>query len=184
MILELIERLAREAGKHDLDFLIIGGHAVAHHGYARMTLDVDFLVRSAQREDWQRLLEKFHYVPHTESNAFMQCSNTTLGWPAVDLMFVHEETWKKLRAASVPKPHRNIEVRVPCVPHLIALKLHAATSPTRSSPAKDWNDIEELVRRHRLNPDDGDFSALVIRYGGEDALARLRGVWKNLPDSP
>lgn len=41
MILELIERLAREAEKRGLEFLVIGGQAVIHHGYERMTTDVD-----------------------------------------------------------------------------------------------------------------------------------------------
>lgn len=38
---ELLQLLA----KHRVEFLICGGHAVAFHGYVRMTMDVDVLVR-------------------------------------------------------------------------------------------------------------------------------------------
>jgi len=178
MIVELIERLTREAAKQNLEFLLIGGHAVGYHGYARMTLDVDFLVPVNEREAWGGLLEKFHYLPHTESNAFMQFASRTPGWPAVDLMLVHDDTWKKLKAEAVPKNHGREQIHIPNVRHLIALKLHAARSPTRSTPDKDWNDIEELLKRHQLDPDEPEFSTIILRYGGEESLVRLRKVWK------
>lgn len=50
MILELIERIAREAEKRGVEFLVIGGHAVVHHGYERMTTDVDFLTEQGAWE--------------------------------------------------------------------------------------------------------------------------------------
>lgn len=180
MIVEFIERLAREASGRGLDFLIIGGHAVAHHGYARMTLDVDFLVPESQRTAWSDLLRKFRYEAYTDQTAFMQFAPGTPGWPNVDLMLVHEDTWTKLRAEAVEKSHRGLRVRVPAVHHLIALKLHASRSPTRSTPEKDWNDIVELVRRHRLNPNEDEFAALILRYGGEESLSRLRTAWQIL----
>jgi hypothetical protein len=31
--------------QHDVEFLVCGGHAVAFHGYPRLTLDLDILVR-------------------------------------------------------------------------------------------------------------------------------------------
>jgi hypothetical protein len=179
MIVELIERLTQEAAKQELEFLLIGGHAVGYHGYARMTLDVDFLVRFDDRKGWSALLGRFHYVPHTESTAFMQFASQTPGWPAVDLMFVHDDTWAKLKAGAVRKSHGREQIHIPEVRHLIALKLHAAKSPTRSSPDKDWNDIEELLRRHKLDPDDPEFMALILRYGGEESLARMRKVWQD-----
>jgi hypothetical protein len=45
---------------HDVRYLLIGGAAVIHHGYARLTADVDFLYdcRAANAERlWQALLE-------------------------------------------------------------------------------------------------------------------------------
>ena len=33
---------------------------------------------------------------------------------------------------------------------MVALKLHAARSPSRSDPGKDWTDIRPLIKRHGL----------------------------------
>ena len=43
MILELIERLAEEATKRNMDLLLIGGQAMSHLCYQRLTMYVDFL---------------------------------------------------------------------------------------------------------------------------------------------
>ncbi|HEY6333962.1 MAG TPA: hypothetical protein VI756_31890 [Blastocatellia bacterium] len=39
---EFIELL----NSHKVDYLVVGGHAVAFHGYPRYTGDIDFLVRA------------------------------------------------------------------------------------------------------------------------------------------
>jgi hypothetical protein len=40
----LFEQLSQEAAKRGLKSLVIGGHAVIAHGYARTTFDVDLFV--------------------------------------------------------------------------------------------------------------------------------------------
>jgi hypothetical protein len=40
---------------HAVEYLIVGGHAVAFHGYPRLTIDLDFFVRP-DRENARRLL--------------------------------------------------------------------------------------------------------------------------------
>ena len=56
--------------------------------------------------------------------------------------------------------------------------------PTRTSafrPGEDWGYIFQLVKRHRLDPDEEAFAGLVKRYGGEAALERLKKWRSNLP---
>jgi hypothetical protein len=48
---EFIELL----NSHAVEYLIVGGHAVAFHGYPRLTIDLDFFVRP-DRENAHRLL--------------------------------------------------------------------------------------------------------------------------------
>jgi len=67
MILKFMERLPRDA-----DFLVIGGHAGIHHGYVRMTLDIDFLASATDHSCRRDILEKFHYQPDNETPAFSQ----------------------------------------------------------------------------------------------------------------
>ena len=45
--------------KNEVDFLICGGHAVAFHGYPRMTLDFDVLVKP-NIQNAQRLIKAFN----------------------------------------------------------------------------------------------------------------------------
>ena len=103
MILELIERLAREAEKRNVEFLVIGGHAVVHHGYERMTTDVDFLSEQGAREAWRSILGAFGYELAVETPAFEQFSKQEPGWPQVDIMFVNSSTWENLRGESEAK---------------------------------------------------------------------------------
>lgn len=46
-----------------LQFLIIGGYAVATHGRKRATFDVDFLVRPADRVAWFTRLASATFQP-------------------------------------------------------------------------------------------------------------------------
>ncbi len=178
MILELIERLTREAASRELNFLIIGGHAIIHHGYVRMTLDIDFLAPEAERERWREMMEKFRYQPYNETAAFSQYSSSTAGWPRVDIMYVNQATWEKLRAKAVRKTGERTEALIPAPEHLVALKLHSARSASRDTPEKDWTDIEQLMRLHKLDPGDPAFADLVREHGGEESLARLQKTWQ------
>jgi hypothetical protein len=181
MILEFIERLAREAEKRSIDFLVIGGPAVIHHGYERMTTDIDFLSEQSARETWRAILLGFGYQIAIETPAFEQFCKSEPGWPQVDVMFVNPSTWAKLRGEAEAKASGRVTVRVPSPLHLVALKLHAASSPQRSDPEKDWGDIFQLVKRHRLDPNQQPFADLVKRYGGEAALDRLKNPKLPLP---
>jgi len=178
MTLELIERLTREARGMDVAFLVIGGHAVAHHGYERLTLDIDFLTQGDFREAWQSIMVKLGYSVRGINPAFDQFFHTAPGWPQVDIMYVSKATWTKLHAEAVPKASGRVTVHVPSPEHLVALKLHAACDPQRKDSAKDWNDILHLVRRHKLDPEESEFSALVIRYGGPKGLEKLKSLMK------
>jgi hypothetical protein len=54
-------------------------------------------------------------------------------------------------------------------------KLHAAMSPTRSKPEVDWEDIRQIVRICSLDPEHESFRSLILRYGSEKALRRIKG---------
>ena len=119
------------------------------------------------------IVERYGYKLYSEANAFTQFAGDP-GWPKVDLMFVVDSTFEKLEKESVQKGN----LHVPSPRHMIALKLHAATSPTRSEPEKDWADIEALVKLHRLDPDNSEFHDIILRYGGQESLARMRAIWQ------
>ena len=66
------------------------------------------------------------------------------------------------------------QVLLPRPEHLVALKLHAIRSPTRGKPEIDWEDIRQIVQICALDPEEESFRALILRYGGVDALEKIR----------
>ncbi len=173
MVVELIERLSQEAAKRGLDFLIIGGQAIGLLGHPRMTMDLDFLILAAAMPRWEELLGIYGYRRFSAGTGFAQFEAKP-GWPRVDLMLVDDTTFAKLRADAV----ENIGRRTPSARHMVALKLHAAKSVGRDpeKSAQDWQDIRKIVQLHKLDPADETFAGLIIRYGGEEALERIRGM--------
>jgi hypothetical protein len=90
-------------------------------------------------------------------------------------MFVEQATWEKLIEGAKEMNLSGERVLLPRPEYLIALKLHAAASPTRNKPEVDWEDIRQIVRICALDPSgDDSFRALILRYGGEDALAKIQ----------
>lgn len=171
MILELIERLTEEAAKRKLHFLLIGGHAVISLGHQRMTMDLDFLVLASNKSGWEELLGRYGYRCFSEGNAFAQFEGE-IGWPRIDLMLVDDATFAKLRADSVVTQGK----RTPSPQHMVALKLHASRSSDRDpqKAGQDWLDIRKLIELHGLDPSEETFASLIRRYGGDEALERIR----------
>lgn len=52
------ERLLRKFILHDVDFILIGGHAAVYHGVRRTTSDIDILVRPTL-ENAKKILDAF-----------------------------------------------------------------------------------------------------------------------------
>jgi hypothetical protein len=163
-------RVAKERG---LPSLLIGGNAIVLLGFLRNTVDLDLLVPDAHRSRWLDLLRDLHYRFFQGVSAFAQFEPPEGSTAPVDLMFVDDATWEKLIAGAVEKQIGTERVLLPRPEYLIALKLHSASSPTRSKPETDWEDIRQIVRICGLDPHEESFRALILRYGGESALQRI-----------
>ena len=131
---ELIEKVASLAREHGLGFLLIGGNALAFYGYPRNTLDVDFLIRDDELEKWEQILGAMGYRKFHATSAFAQFEKGE-GLPA-DLMVVSDSTWEKLNESARLFSMGSEEFALPSPEHIVALKLHAATSQFRSKPGK------------------------------------------------
>lgn len=49
----ILEKLSEFRQEKNLEFLVIGGHAVISHGYSRRTLDLDILIPKADGPIWK-----------------------------------------------------------------------------------------------------------------------------------
>ena len=118
----------------------------------------------------------FRFFHGTE--AFVQFDSQHRKGPPVDLMFVDAQTWQRLSEGARGGDFAGEKVWMPSPEFLVALKLHAANSPTRSKPATDWEDIRQIVRICGWDPEEESFRALILRYGGENGLERIKDFTK------
>jgi len=168
-----LQRILDAAAPRGLSCLLIGGNALILLGYIRNTIDVDLLVEADRRTAWLDLMRDIGYRLFHGTGAFAQFEPGTAGEPAVDLMFVDAGTWEKMRAGARSGEAASRTVLTPRPEHLVALKLHAASSPTRGKPETDWEDIRQIMRICDLSAKEPEFRALVLRYGGQKALDRI-----------
>jgi hypothetical protein len=171
---EDIIKIIRSAAARGLPSLVIGANAVILLGYTRNTTDFDLLVPEEKRSEWLDLMRELDFRLFHGTDAFVQLDAKHRGGPPVDLMFVEAETWQKLLQGARPGEMAGEKVLIPRPEFLVALKLHAASSATRSKPATDWEDIRQIVRICGLDPEEPSFRDLILRYGGEDGLARIK----------
>lgn len=167
-----ILRLANERG---LPSLLIGGNAIILLGYIRNTVDLDLLLPEGSRSRWLDLMRELGYRFFHGVEAFAQFEPRDEADAPVDLMFVEQATWEKLIEGAMEMELAGERVRLPRPEYLVALKLHAAASPTRSKSEVDWEDIRQIVRLCALDPEEEPFRSLILRYGDEQALSRIKG---------
>lgn len=177
---EAVATILRSSAERGLPRILIGGNAVIMLGYLRTTADLDLMVPASTRSRWLELLRDLGWKFFHGAGAFAQFEAPEKGGTPVDLMFVDTATWDKLLADSREVDVAGQSVRLPKPEFLVALKLHAAASPTRSKPESDWEDIRQIVRICGLDPAEPTFRDVILRYGGENAIARIAAFSKDV----
>jgi hypothetical protein len=165
--MELADYIRLGQAAPGLRFLVIGAYAVAAHGHTRATFDVDFLVRRLEREVWSERLAGAGLHRHGESVAFAQFVSAE-GADGLDLMFVDDRTFEPMWEASSERDLGGARARVPCLDHLLALKLHVLKQGLPHRTTKDAQDVEMLIRRNSVNLLDPRYERLFLKYGTRD----------------
>jgi hypothetical protein len=175
-VAQVLIRIASGALESGLpDFLLVGGNAVVLYGVPRFTRDVDFLIPAADDLRWREFLGSQGFSFIHGSPGFSQFAGPDTACPRVDLMLVDPATWDRLESESVTRSLVDgVDLKLPVVHHLIAMKLRAASSATRANPEQDWSDITALAIQHGYSLDDPMFHELVAKFGGATAPDRLR----------
>ena len=175
--MDLADFIKFGAAEPALRSLVIGGYAVAAHGHTRPTFDVDLMVRSQDAPEWHRRARAAGLSTVGESKAFIQYSQPQ-GGDGLDLMLVSDETFEQMWSASEEKDLGYGRARVPCLDHLLALKLHALKQGLLHRTSKDAEDVEILVRRNRVDLKDARYELLFHKYGSReiyDTFLRILG---------
>lgn len=146
-VYETLRRLAQNLPNTDIDYVVIGGMALAIHGYVRLTQDVDILMSEADLERFRQT-----WVGRGYSPAFPGARR--LFRDAITGVQVEIITTGEFPGDGKPKPVQFLEpsaiaieqdgLRVARLESLIELKLASGlTAPDR---LKDLADIQELIR--------------------------------------
>jgi hypothetical protein len=160
-----------------LRFVVIGGYAVNAHGYTRATFDVDFLIQKEDRAAWiERLLGRELRI-FRESENFVQFAQPE-GDP-LDLMLVRHETFEQFWRASEIRSVGSLQVRVPALDHLLALKLHALKQQSRHRTFKDADDVETLVRLNKVDLTTSRYEELFLKYGSREIYETIKRITRS-----
>jgi hypothetical protein len=166
--LTTISKLIRDK---NLPALMIGGHAVTALGHPRATFDLDLLIPKSSSEIWKSELAQLSYQPFSESSNFIQLEAThDFPLPPIDLMLIEDAVFNTILANKID----SIPLSTPNPQTMIALKLHAINQPSRQNSEQDWGDVIALIRAHKLSLDDTEFSAIVLKHGGQTAIDRIK----------
>jgi hypothetical protein len=142
-VYETLQRLAQKLPNAGIDYALIGGMALAIHGYVRLTQAVDLLMNEAGLEQFQRVLVGRGYIA-----AFPGAHKIITG-VKVEIITTGEFPGDgKPKSVQFPDPTAiSIEIdgmQVTRLENLIELKLASGlTAPDR---LKDLADVQELIR--------------------------------------
>ncbi len=150
-----------------LRFLIIGGYAVAAHGHARATFDVDFLADRSERDQWFLRTAKWQVKLVSRNEVFAQLSPEE-GGTDFDLMFVASDTFQRMFEAGQERVFGAATAKVPSLEHLVALKLHALKQEIPLRFSKDADDVEKLIRRNKVDLQRQVIKELFLKHGTKE----------------
>jgi len=170
---ELFKKLSAEFERAKISFILIGGYAVNAYGYSRATQDVDFMIVSADYERAKQVVQRCGYRQYVRKDLCARFVDHEKQWPALDLVFVEQETFKNVVKDAIKIEVMGQRLRVPSAEHVIALKLHAIKNDPQRE-AKDLNDIFEIIRVKGLDVNSLKFKDFCLKFGNADLFERVQ----------
>jgi hypothetical protein len=89
-------------------------------------------------------------------------------------MLVNNETYEKLFVRAISASPEALPIKLVCVEHLIALKLHVLKQDLEHRRLKDFMDIVELVRVNKIDLQSAEMREIFSRYGTQDLYRRIK----------
>jgi len=174
-----ITDILRKADEVGFPFLIIGGYAVYAHGYVRTTDDLDLAVQRGRRAEWRKLMGELGMSVKHDASTFLQFDPGDEAGIGVDLMFVSEDVFDQLNRESVETKMEGVRVRVVALLHLIALKCHALQHSKSMRRLKDMDDLIQLILINRLDLNETELQATILKHGNPEIYEKLRRACAN-----
>jgi len=167
-----LESVSRQLSQAGVNHALIGGIAVAVHGFRRATFDLDLLVDDAKEPTVNDIMLGLGFTNIQRSKVF---SNYALGRLRVDFMRTQGQHTQDMLVRAETKQVGNVSIRVVRPEDIVGLKLQALeNNPSRT---KDLIDIQELVRMGHKTMDMALVREYFVLFGKE---AQLDGILKAL----
>jgi len=166
--------------KAQINFALIGGFALASHGYPRATIDIDFLVDKKDFPKIKELMLSYGYTLAHESEDAANFVGGTDKLGRVDFLLAHRKYTAEMLKRAVNKDILNnqFKVKVLKVEDLIGLKVQASSNdPERYH--QDMSDIETLLKGNLSNLDLNLIKEYFSIFEREKELAEILKRIKN-----
>jgi len=144
------------------------------HGFVRSTDDLDILVQASQRQRWRQVLEGLGMTLYREAAAFLQFNPSPDSRFPVDVMFVADEVFEKMRARAVQSSVAGVSFGVVSLLHLIALKCHAIQHGPPLRRIKDTEDLIHLIVLNGLDLNEPELRATILKHGNNELYEKLQ----------
>ncbi len=113
------------------------------------------------------------YTVYRDADTFVQLSPPEAGaWP-VDLMLVKEATLELTLAAGIEVEMYGVQLLIPTLEHLLALKLHALKHGHFERHSKDLLDVENLLRLNKVDLRSERIRQLFLKYGTLELYGKI-----------
>ncbi|MEA2691175.1 MAG: hypothetical protein QOJ16_562 [Acidobacteriota bacterium] len=167
-VLEAVSAFLDEKGH---PHALIGGVALAAYGFARTTLDLDFVLNGEAEEDVVHFLESLGYQTVHRSTGYSSHVHPDLLWGRVDILYVRGETSREIFAACRPSVGPGGRpVLLPKPEHLAAMKVLAM----KNDPGRTFQELADIRFLIRLpGVDRQEVRAYFDRYGMRERFDEL-----------
>lgn len=176
-----LREIVRRLRELHIDFAVVGGMALFHHGFRRFTEDVDLLVTPEALEQAHRQLEGLGYV--APFNGSKQLRDTQHGVLIEFLVSGQFPGDGKPKPVAFPDPSgKGVEINgIPILRLADLIELKLASGMTNPGRLKDLADVQELIRVRKL-PE--NFKDQLNPYVREKFVELLRGVQQGDAQNP
>ena len=141
---KVLAAILAELEKHNIPYAIVGAVAMGFWGVRRDTVDIDLLVKAADREKVIAFMKGLGYDHMIASNFADQFGHLMKEMGLVDFLYTKREQGIIEDGKTFKGINKDIDVRVAMPEDIIGLKLDAIkNNPKRE--LQDWADIQAIV---------------------------------------
>ena len=180
MDFELVfKELLQKFHEQNIRFALIGGFAMQVAGFARATVDIDFLVEAEDLNKVKEIMKKLSYELTYGSEEFSNYWHPISAFGCVDYLHAHRPYSRKmLRRAKNHKILGTLETPILQPEDIIGLKVQAISNNSQRQTL-DMGDIEYLIKKDIDTLDLGLIKEYFDLFGKGEELNSLLKRLKN-----